>query len=322
VGSSTDPNRKPPAATEPDRVPIQSIDRAANILALLDQDTRRLTPTLVVERLWLNRITAHRYLQSLQRAGLLSASYGPGPLVDQLSALVSVHQQILTVAPPIMRQLSDVTSLTTVLSVLGRSGAVVTLVEEASRGTIVLTVRVGTALELKAAQTRVLLAFGSNQTVLTRAHASLSAAEAAAEKKVLAKVRQDGIAWADLHREGLASAAVPVFAGPSVAAAMALLGTSAMLSPTPQSRERIEALKQAAENLSTVITSEDTTSDSLSAEPRRFVRLDGEAHHGRPMMKPLQDEGEVEAFEAAVVEPEADAVAVSRRSSSLSRKAR
>lgn len=152
------------------------------------------------------------------------------------------------------------------LSVLGRSGAVVTLVEEASRGTIVLTVRVGTVLELKAAQTRVLLAFESDPTV-SRAHASLTAAEAAAERDVLASVRRDRIAWADLHREGLASAAVPIFAGSRVPAAMGVLGTTTMLSRTAQRSERVEALKQAAQNLGMVITSEDPSSDSLNPDP-------------------------------------------------------
>jgi DNA-binding IclR family transcriptional regulator len=265
LGSPSEPNHKPPVGSD-DRVPIQSIDRAANILALLDQHTRSLTPTLVAERLGLNRITAHRYLQSLQRAGLLSASFGPGPLVDQLSALVSVREQLLSVAPPVMRQLSDATDLTTVLSVLGRSGAVVTLVEEASRGTIVLTVRVGTALELKAAQSRVLLAFESNPTVLKRAHASLTPEEVTAENGVLERVRRDRIAWADLHREGLASAAVPIFAGSSVAAAMALLGTSTMLSPTADPSERIEALKQAADDLSVLITTEDPAPEEPAPE--------------------------------------------------------
>jgi DNA-binding IclR family transcriptional regulator len=285
VGSTTEPNRKPPAANDPDRVPIQSIDRAANILALLNQDTRRLTPTLVAERLGLNRITAHRYLQSLQRSGLLSASFGPGPLVDQLSALVSVRQQILGAAPPIMRQLSDTTGLTSVLSVMGRVSAVVTLVEEASGGTIVLTIRVGTALELKAAQTRVLLAFESNSTVLSRAHASLTAAEAAAERDVLARVRRDRIAWADLHREGLASAAVPIFAGSSVAAAMALIGTSTMLSPTAEPGERIDALTQAAENLSAVVSSEYAVPDSLSAERGASFDLGESAIITAPLMR-------------------------------------
>src|SRR5262249_28881034 len=156
--------------------------------------------------------TAHRYLQSLQSAGFLSGSYGPGPLLDQLSALVSVRQQILTLAPPVMRQLSDATGLTSVLSFLGRTGAAGTLVEAAHEGTIILTVRVGTLLEIKAAQSRVLLAFQPDPAVLVRAHAELTPAQAVAEQETLAGVRRHRMAWADLDREGLASVAVPIFA--------------------------------------------------------------------------------------------------------------
>ena len=119
-----------PSASE--RGSIQSIDRAANVLSLFDQNTRTLTAALVSERLGLNRTTAHRYLQSLQSSGFLDGSYGLGPLVDQLSALLAGRQQLLGLAPAIMRQLSDHTGLTCVLSFLGRTGAVVTLVEEAS----------------------------------------------------------------------------------------------------------------------------------------------------------------------------------------------
>lgn len=244
-----------PAATvgDPERARIQSIDRAANVLALLDQNTRNLTPARVAERLGLNRTTAHRYLQSLQQAGFLDMSNGPGPLLDQLSALVSERQQVLTFAPAILRQLSDTTDLTTVLSFLGRSGAVVTLVEEANRGTIILTVRVGTVLETKAAQTRILLAFAPDPSAVTRAHAALSAAEAAREKKALAGVRRHRMAWADLEREGLASVAVPVFVHNDVAAAMAMIGTGTMLSPQDRSADRVRALEEAAETLGTMV---------------------------------------------------------------------
>ncbi|GIH22626.1 IclR family transcriptional regulator [Acrocarpospora phusangensis] len=249
---SVESNGRHPAAVAADLAPIQSIDRAANVLALLNQDTPVLTAAFVAERLGLNRTTARRYLQSLQRAGFLSPSFGPGPLLDQLSSLVSVRQQILTFAPAIMRQLSDSTGLTTVLSFLGRTGAVVTLVEEAGQGTIILTVRVGTVLELKAAQTRVLLAFASDPAAVTRAHAALSPAEAARERDTLAGVRRHRLAWADLGREGLASAAVPVFATHEVQAAMAMLGTTAMLGPD-RSAERVAALEQAAQTLSSMI---------------------------------------------------------------------
>lgn len=243
----------PSGPAEAGRTPIQAIDRAANVLSLLDQDTRVLTAALVAERLGLNRTTAHRYLQSLQRAGFLSASAGPGPLLDQLSALVSVRQQILALAPAVMRQLADTTGLTAVLSFLGRTGAVVTLVEEPQQGTIVLTVRIGTVLEVKAAQTRVLLAFQSDPRAVSRAHATLPPAEVAAERAALHDARRHRLAWADLDRVGLASVAVPILATYDVQAAMALIGTSAMLNPADDSVERVRALQDAASTLTSMV---------------------------------------------------------------------
>jgi len=236
-----------------ERGAIQSIERAAMVLALFDQNTRRLSPALVSERLGLNRTTAHRYLQSLQASGFLGASYGPGPLIDQLSGLVSGRQQILSLAPTMLRQLSDRTGLTAVLSFLGRSGAVVGHVEEANAGTIVLTVRVGTVLELKAAQSRALLAFQSDPAVVARLHAGLTPEEARKENAELALVRRDRVAWADLGRVGLASVAVPVFGSGDVQAAMAVLGTTTMLPSSEQSAERVMMLRDAAEQLSAMV---------------------------------------------------------------------
>lgn len=233
-----------------DRGPIQSIDRAASVLGLFDENTRSLTPALVAARLGLNRTTAHRYLTALQGAGFLTAANGPGPLVDQLAALVSTRQQIVTLAPPILRRLADRAGLTAVLSFRGRGGAVVTLVEEAPEGTILLTVRVGTVLELRAAQSRVLLAYQSDPTSVARALAGLSPADAQAEQSELAKVRRDGLAWADLRRSGLESAAVPVFgAGNDAIAAIGVLGTTALFAG-PDGAARIQALRTAGEELS------------------------------------------------------------------------
>ena len=253
----TDPDSPDDVAATPDAEhgSIQSIERAANVLSLFDQETRVLRPAFVAERLGLNRTTAYRYLQSLQATGFLSANFGPGPLFDQVSALVSERQDILTLAPNVMRGLADRAGLTTVLSFLGRSGAIVTLVEEANEGTIVLTVHVGTVLELKAAQSRVLLAYQVNPEVAARLHTGLSPAEARAEQEELAKVRRNGIAWGDLGRIGLASVAAPVFGGRDVQAAMALLGTTAMLSPEEGSAERVEWLKAAADKLSSMVAS-------------------------------------------------------------------
>lgn len=241
------------ALPEVEKGSIQSIDRAAAVLALLDQDTRTLSPALVAERLGLNRTTAHRYLQSLQSSGFLDAGYGLGPIFDQLAALISGRQQILSIAPGIMRHLSDTTGSTCVLSVLGRAGAVVTLVEEASRGTIILTVKVGTNLEVRAAQSRVLLAFQSDPAVVARAHAALPPAEAQAETAELARVRRERIAWGELGRIGLSSVAAPVFGAHDIQAAIALIGTSAVLSPEEPGAEKVRELRESADRLSTLL---------------------------------------------------------------------
>lgn len=238
---------------ESERGAIQSIERASAVLALLDQNTRVLTPALVAERLGLNRTTAHRYLQSLQGAGFLDAGYGLGPLFDQLAALIGGRQQVLSLAPGIMRELSDATESTCVLSVLGRAGAVVTLVEEASRGTIVLTVRVGTNLEVRAAQSRILLAFQSDPGVVARAHSMLPLAESAQEAAELGRVRRERIAWGDLGRVGLASVAAPVFGAHDIQAAIALIGTSTTLRPEEPRAEKVQLLRESADRLSRLL---------------------------------------------------------------------
>lgn len=237
-----------------DKGAIQSVERAAMILSLFDRTTPSLSPGIVSERLGLNRTTAHRYLQSLQGSGFLDSGYGPGPLLDQLAAFISGRQQILTVAPPLMRQLSDSTGLTVVLSFLGRTGAVVTLVEEAATGAVVLTVRVGTVLELKAAQSRVLLAFQSDPAVVIRMHAALDPQDMRRERDELAVVRRDRLAWADLGRIGLASVAAPVFGARDIQAALALIGTTATLSPDERSGRRVQLLRATAERLSALVT--------------------------------------------------------------------
>lgn len=242
------------AVAPDDKGAIQSIERAALVLSLFDRDTHELTPAIVSERLGLNRTTAHRYLQSLQASGFLDGAYGPGPLLDQLAAFISGRQQILSLAPAIMRQLAETTGLTCVLSFLGRSGAVVTLVEEASAGAVVLTVRVGTVLEIKAAQSRVLLAFQSDPTVVGRLHSTLGADEARRERDALAAVRRDRIAWADLGRVGLASVAAPIFGARDIQAAMGLLGTTATLSPDDRDSGRVDALRAAADKLSALVS--------------------------------------------------------------------
>ncbi len=246
--------RAPVFLPEADKGSIQSIERASQVLALFDQDTQNLTTAVVAERLGLNRTTAHRYLLSLQSSGFLSRTNGPGPLLDQLSAVVSGRRKVLTLAPPIMRRLSDRTGMTVVMSMLGRSGPTVMLVEESSFGMIVLTVRVGTVLELKSAQGRTLLAFQSDPATVARYHAALAEPEALQEQQELARVRRERIGWADLEHLGLAAVAAPIFGSRDIQAAMAILSTDKMLPPAGgRSAEVVEMLREAAESLSKLV---------------------------------------------------------------------
>lgn len=220
---------EPGQEPEADRGVIQSIDRAGQILALFDQDTLRLSAATVSERLGLNRTTAHRYLVSLQSAGFLNKSNSPGPILDQLAAFISGRRQVLSLAPPLMRKLSDETGITVVMSILGRSGPVVALVEETAIGTIVITVRVGTVLAPKSAQARVLMAFQPEPSAVTRYLAALPDGEAHAERAELDRTRREGVSWSRLGHLGLAAVAAPVFRGRDVQAAIALISTGKML---------------------------------------------------------------------------------------------
>lgn len=238
---------------ETDKGSIQSIERASQVLALFDQDTQTLSAAVIAERLGLNRTTAHRYLLSLQSSGFLNRTNGPGPLLDQLSAVVSARRKVLTLAPPIMRRLSDQTGMTAVLTTLGRSGPTVMHVEESSYGTIVLTVRVGTILELKSAQGRTLLAYQTDPATVARYHSVLSEPEALQEQEELARVRRERIGWADLAHLGLAAVAAPIFGSRDVQAAMALLSTEKMLPRTDRSAGWVEMLRESADGLSKLI---------------------------------------------------------------------
>ncbi len=242
-----------PESSRVQRGTIQSIERAGQILALFDQDTVNLSVAIVAERLGLNRTTAHRYLLSLQSSGFLNKSNAPGPILDQLAAFISGRRKVLSLAPPIMRDLSDQTGLTAVMSILGRSGSVVALVEEAPVGTILVTVRVGTVLAPKSAQSRVLMAFQSEPSVVSRYLAGMTDEEARAEQAELARVRRERVGWAALGHLGLSAVAAPVFGSRDVQAAMALIGTAKMLPVSDKSADMVETLQRAAARLSKLV---------------------------------------------------------------------
>jgi len=247
------------ALRDADKGSIRSISRAAQVLALFDQDTTALTPAIVSDRLGLNRTTAHRYLVSLQAAGFLNHANGPGALLDSLSALTDPRRRVLGDAADIMRDLCDRTGMTVTLTMAGWAGAVVRLVEEAERGTIILTVRVGTVLEPRTSQSRVLLAFANDREMVARFHSTLDADERRDEQHQLDAIRRTGIGWAEVSHLGLSGVAAPVFDGGEVSAAMALIATDDDLSPASPSAEPVRLLRQAADALSVSLAEPERT---------------------------------------------------------------
>ena len=237
-----------------DKGSIRSIDRAAQVLALFDQDTTALSPAIVAERLGLNRTTAHRYLLSLQAAGFLTIGNGPGPLLDQLSSVITLHRPLIGLAPDVLRAVSDDTGMSAVLSLPGRVGPVVRLVEEVNTASgIFLTVRPGTVLEPKTSQARVTLAHTDDPETLARYHRTLTPDERRAEEQGFERIRRDGIAWADLGQLGLAGVAAPVFRDGAVVATVAVIGTDHMLSPDEPDAPAVQRLRAAAAELARLL---------------------------------------------------------------------
>jgi DNA-binding IclR family transcriptional regulator len=98
-----------------------------------------------------------------------------------------------------------------------------------------------------------LLAFQADQSLVRRLHSQLPEDESRRELDTLAKVRREHVAWAELGRVGLASVAVPVFGSHDIQASLAILGTTAMLSPDDSSAAPVKLLREAAEQLSDLV---------------------------------------------------------------------
>ncbi|HKT49004.1 MAG TPA: helix-turn-helix domain-containing protein, partial [Candidatus Angelobacter sp.] len=100
---------------------IQVIDRLARVLELFALNGREMKVREVAAPLHLRRSTAHRYLTSLSRAGLLRTEgdglYTLGPLLIQLGAAAVGGVQVVQLAENYLSQLAEEAQETAVLSV-------------------------------------------------------------------------------------------------------------------------------------------------------------------------------------------------------------
>ncbi|WP_281690138.1 IclR family transcriptional regulator [Pseudonocardia thermophila] len=141
---------------------IQVIARIATLLECLDPGSPSLDTATTAKVLGVGRSTAHRYLASLEKRGLLRrrdvTTYEPGPALCRIGTLALARLGVVEAAGPVMHELVQEVRSTVVLSVWGGQAPVVArVVPDTSRFTT-LSVEVGRSLPPEAAQSRLFAA--------------------------------------------------------------------------------------------------------------------------------------------------------------------
>ena len=225
-----------------DQADIQAVSRVSQILSLFEPATPEVTANMVAERLDLNRTTAYRYCTSLVAAGLLERSaeggYVPGGLLLQLGAFAIGHRRVINLAPRHMRALSRATQTSVVLSLWGLTGPVVSRVEENTSTIVVVSVRVGSHLPMDTAQSKVFLAYHTDQLSMDRLMANLPDPARDELRAEVERVRAVGHCSA-MSTPGVVAVAAPVFDEYGICATLAIVGpdnTLSMSDDTPELR--------------------------------------------------------------------------------------
>lgn len=226
---------------------IQSVERAARLLALFTSQRPQLSLAEMCEGFGFGKATTHRYAMSLRRAELLKYDastnlYSVGPRAISLAGAAVAGVPMLSAAAVYMRRLSEAVEETVALSVWDGEAPVVVHVASPASRTIHAAVRVGVRLAEGMAQYKVFHAFGPDD---------LRIKASAATRAELEKVRDTEVAFAT--GQGWRAAACPVFDGRGLAACLAIIGVADRISDDPESQACM-ALRTAARELSEEIT--------------------------------------------------------------------
>ncbi|GAA4551353.1 IclR family transcriptional regulator [Pseudonocardia xishanensis] len=142
---------------------IQVIARVVSLLECLEPEATTLDTQTTAKVLGVGRSTAHRYLVSLERGGLLrrrdATTFELGPVLARLGTLALSRLGVLEAAGPVMQELCRAIRNTAVLSVWGgRAPVIARVVPDSSRITTI-SVEVGRSLPPDAAQSKVFAAY-------------------------------------------------------------------------------------------------------------------------------------------------------------------
>jgi DNA-binding IclR family transcriptional regulator len=159
----TKPDVSAPAENEGQGGDIQVVARVAALLERLDWDAPWIDTPTTAQVLGVGRSTAHRYLASMERAGLLqrrdATTYELGPALRRLGTLALSQLGVVEAAGPVMRELGAQVRNSVVLSVWGgRAPVIARVVPDSSRITTI-SVEVGRSLPPEAAQSRLFAAY-------------------------------------------------------------------------------------------------------------------------------------------------------------------
>lgn len=212
----------------PGVVPIQSVERAAAMLALFSTAEPELSLASITERLGMSRATVHRYGISLRSTGLLRydparGTYSLGARVIELGRVALANLSIIKIAAPTMETLSEDANETVVLSIWDGTAPIVVQVVDRTERLVSIAIRTGSRLPRTSAQGRLFLAFSA------AAREAESAREGGSRvpEGDLEQVRRDELASSDGVIAGITVVAAPVLQGGEIAGTIALVGHSA-----------------------------------------------------------------------------------------------
>lgn len=248
------------------RVPgndIQVIARAAQLLRLLTVgDT--IDVVAAARALDIGRSSAHRYLASMERHGLLVRkdrnSYEAGTLMTQLGAAAIARSGVIRVARPRMEALRDEVQQTITLALWNGATAVVAHVTEDTTRTAHVSVRVGRALRPESAQTVIFSAFAGGERL-----------PAVREDDAFEQVHRAGVAVREGREEGVRAVAVPIMdPSGSILATLAAIGV-AQLVPQSDDSDLARALTRASKRITRALgaAKQQTTDHPMNGERRK-----------------------------------------------------
>lgn len=206
---------------------IQAVARVAQICELFVETGTVLSASEIGEETGLNRTTAYRYCSSMVAAGILErgprrGTFAVGNLMIMLGLSALGRHRVVEVAPPHLELLRRTVGMTAALSLWRVGGPVVAVVDEEASGSLMITVRVGTKLDLATSQTLVFLAY-LDESARRDLVKGCSAEEMEQLTRDIESIRERGYCVMEFPGM-LFAAAAPIFDEHGICATVAIIG--------------------------------------------------------------------------------------------------